>query len=91
MARLFIIGNGFDCYAHFDDTQAGMKTRYVDFKNDILNSECIIEKIENQSDSNLYFDDGSYVMDTRKYNEVIEFPNGLNENGSYILICAGGV
>lgn len=61
------------------------------FKNDILNSECIIEKIENQTDSNLYFDDGSFVMDTRKYNEVIEFPNGLNENGSYILICAGGV
>ena len=36
MARLFIIGNGFDCYAHFDDTKVGMKTRYMDFKNDIL-------------------------------------------------------
>lgn len=60
------------------------------FKNDILNTSAIIEKAEEENKANLYLDDGSFVMDTRKYNEIKAFPNGLNENGSYILICAGG-
>ena len=60
------------------------------FMNDILNTTVIIDKSENELNANLYLDDGSFVMDSRKYNEVIEFPNGLIENGSYILICAGG-
>lgn len=60
------------------------------FMNDILNTTVIIDKSENELNANLYLDDGSFVMDSRKYNEVKEFPNGLNENGSYILICAGG-
>lgn len=36
MHKLFIIGNGFDCYAHFDKNRDGMKTRYKDFKDFIL-------------------------------------------------------
>lgn len=60
------------------------------FCDEILQSSAIIEKIENQNTANMYLDDGSFVMDTRKYNEIKEFPSGLNENGSYILICAGG-
>lgn len=60
------------------------------FKNDILISPAIIDKVENEDAANLYLDDGSFVMDSRKYNEIKEFPNGLNENGQYILICAGG-
>lgn len=61
------------------------------FKNDILNMECVLDKVENEAVANLYLDDGSFVMDSRKYNEIKEFPYGLNENGSFILICAGGV
>ena len=60
------------------------------FCDDILKSNAIIEKVENENTANLYLDDGSFVMDTRKYNEIKEFPTGLNENGQYILICAGG-
>lgn len=62
----------------------------MSFKKDILESDVIIDKAEDEDISNLYLDDGSFVMDSRKYNEIKEFPNGLNENGSYILICAGG-
>lgn len=62
----------------------------MSFKNDILLSDVILDKVEDETAANLYLDDGSFVMDSRKYNEVKEFPNGLNENGSYILICAGG-
>lgn len=62
----------------------------MSFMNEILTSEAIIDKVESEEVANLYLDDGSFVMDSRKYNEIIEFPSGLNENGSYILICAGG-
>jgi hypothetical protein len=61
------------------------------FINDIRKSSAIIEKSETENNSNLYMNDGSFVMDSRKYNEIKRFPNGLNENRSYILICAGGV
>lgn len=63
----------------------------MSFSSDILSTECIIDKVENENVANLYLDDGSFVMDSRKYNEVKEFPNGLNETGQYILICAGGI
>lgn len=63
----------------------------MSFMNDILSTECIIDKVEDETSANLYLDDGSFVMDSRKYNEIKEFPSGLNENGQYILICAGGV
>lgn len=60
------------------------------FKNDILSARVILDKVENETQGNLYLDDGSFIMDTRKYNTVIPFSSGLNNNGSYILICAGG-
>ena len=63
----------------------------MSFRDDILKSPAIVDKIENEIDANLYLDDGSFVMDSRKYNEIKEFPNGFNDNGAYILICAGGV
>lgn len=63
----------------------------MSFKEDILQSMVIADKIENELQANLYLDDGSFVMDSRKYNEIKEFPSGLNDNGQYILICAGGV
>lgn len=61
------------------------------FASDIRSSECIIDKVEDYDKANLYFDDGSFVTDCRKDNQLIEFSNGFNENGEYILICAGGV
>ena len=61
------------------------------FISDIKMSYAILEKVEIESNANLYMNDGSFVMDSRKYDEIKRFPNGLNANGSYILICAGGV
>lgn len=57
---------------------------------DIGNMEAVIDRCENPNDANLYYDDGSFVLDSRNNIEIKEFPNGFNENGSYILICAGG-
>ncbi len=61
------------------------------FAYDIKSSYGVIEKSETETESNLYYDDGSYIMDTRKDIQVIPFSNGFNIDGSYILICAGGV
>lgn len=63
----------------------------MSFKDDILRTSAIIDKAENSLASNLYLNDGSFIMDSRKYNEIKEFPTGFNDNGEYILICAGGI
>lgn len=60
-------------------------------KTDVLNSKCILDKTEELSKANLYLDDGSFILDARKYNEVLQFPSGLPQQGYNILICAGGV
>ena len=89
----------FNRYYFIDDIKNVSNNRWIitasvdvlfSFLTDILATTAIVEKSENDNNANLYLDDGSFIMDTRKYNEVKEFPNGLNENGSYILICAGG-
>ena len=60
------------------------------FKNSILNLDCIVDKQEKEIASNKYINDGSFVTTSKQFNRMIEFPNGFNETGSYILICAGG-
>lgn len=60
------------------------------FKDNILNLDCIVDKQENEIASNKYINDGSFVTTSKQFNRMIEFPNGFNEKGSYILICAGG-
>ena len=57
---------------------------------DIKKSKCVIDKTASQSDANLYLDDGSFVMDSHKYNIAIPFATGFDTSGSYVLICAGG-
>lgn len=58
------------------------------FSNHIKNQTAIIEK--QQNDSNLYFNDGSFVKDSREFYTVHTFPNGFNDTGKYVLITAGG-
>ena len=60
------------------------------FRNNILNLDCIVDKQEKEIASNKYINDGSFVTTSKQFNRMIEFPNGFNETGSYILICAGG-
>lgn len=60
------------------------------FSGDIYKTKAVIDKAENGAHANVYMNDGSFVMDSRKFNQVIPFPNGLSENGQFILICAGG-
>lgn len=60
------------------------------FKNNILGLSCIIDKQNSISNANMYYDDGSFVLLNKENNSVINFPNGFNEQGEFILITAGG-
>ena len=57
---------------------------------DIYESKAILAKAQDVSLSNMYINDGSFVMDSHKFDQVIEYPSGLSDNGYNILICAGG-
>lgn len=50
---------------------------------------CIIDKQEGDH-SNKYLDDGSYVRLNKSVNSIIPFSGGFNNQGTFILICAGG-
>lgn len=60
------------------------------FKDDILAMNCIINKQQGVTQSNMYLDDGSFITENKEFNTVINFPNGFNDAGEYILITAGG-
>ena len=66
----------------------GKRDALTSFKNDILYLKCIVDKNEFQADP--YIDDGSYVVDERENIEVLNYPLGFNDAGTYILITAGG-
>lgn len=53
-------------------------------------NKAIISRTEDFNNANMYIDDGAFVMDSRKNNTIIEYPLGLDNNGQFILICAGG-
>lgn len=60
----------------------------MSFLDDILYLDCIINK--QQYDSNMYLDDGSYITEERESVQVLNFSNGFNDSGRYILIASGG-
>lgn len=57
------------------------------FSSEIKNQVAIVDK--QQNDANLFFDDGSFVKDSRHFYTVKSFPNGFNDNGEFVLITAG--
>lgn len=62
----------------------------MSFKDYIRNLDCIIDKAQNRSNANTYLNDGSFVTQSNEVHSIINFPNGFNDNGTFILICAGG-
>ena len=57
------------------------------YKTEIKGMLAIIDK--NETVGNNYFNDGSFILDSRAYNQIINFSNGFNDNGEFILITAG--
>lgn len=60
------------------------------YKAQIKQMPAIIDKQQNKGNSNLYLNDGSYVIDSRSYNTILNFSGGFNNAGEFILITAGG-
>lgn len=62
-------------------------------KNAIRNLTCIIDKQENSATtySDKYLDDGSFITECRTFNSILNFPQGFNDNGEFILITAGRI
>ena len=60
------------------------------YKTQIKQMPVIIDKQQNKGNSNLYLNDGSYVIDSRSYNTILNFSGGFNAGGKFILITAGG-
>lgn len=60
------------------------------YKTQIKQMPAIIDKQQNKGNSNLYLNDGSYVIDSRSYNTILNFSGGFNNAGEFILITAGG-
>ena len=57
---------------------------------DIYESKAILSKAQDVSLTNMYINDGSFVMDSHKFDQIVKYPNGLSDSGHNILICAGG-
>ena len=60
------------------------------FKEDIKSLTVILDKSQSIYKSNKYLDDGSFVVENKDFNTIHNFPNGFNDEGTFILICAGG-
>ena len=60
------------------------------FKEDIKSLTVILDKSQSIYKSNKYLDDGSFVVENKDFNTIYNFPNGFNDEGTFILICAGG-
>lgn len=57
----------------------------------IRGNTAIIDKMQPQKGAMLYINDGSYVNTNKMYQTVINFSNGFNDTGEFILITAGGM
>lgn len=59
------------------------------YRSQILAHQAIIDKQSSATNSDLYLDDGDFVVKNKKSVEIERFPNGLNEDCKFILITAG--
>lgn len=55
----------------------------------IKQQTAIISKQQNSDDSNIYYNDGSFVTDSRNFYTIKSFSNGFNDDGDFILVTAG--
>lgn len=61
------------------------------YAKDIRNNAAIVDKVQPQSGAMPYINDGSYVNTNKMYQTIINYPNGFNDAGEFILITAGGM
>ena len=60
------------------------------FADDIRNLIAVVDKQSSGAVANEYVNDGSLIVQTNEFTRIHNFPSGFNEEGKFILICAGG-
>lgn len=58
---------------------------------EIRGNYAIVDKVENFGVAFNYINDGSWINTNRTDQSIINFANGFNDNGEFILITAGGM
>ena len=61
------------------------------FKNSILGLTAVIDKQESTAVTNMYYNDGSFISSEKEFIYTKNFPNGFLDDGTFILITAGGI
>ena len=61
----------------------------MSFKDSILSSEVLINKTEITGKNN-YLSGSNWINNCKTKTDILAFPNGLLDDGKYILITAGG-
>lgn len=61
------------------------------YASEIRGNHAIVDKVENFGVAFNYINDGSWINTNRTEQSVINFANGFNDNGEFILITAGGM
>ena len=62
----------------------------MSFSTAILTLPVIVDKQEQLSIADKYFNDGSYLATQKEFVRIKEFATGFNDTGTYILITCGG-
>ena len=72
----------------------------IEYKIDSINTSvteinntiaAIVDKVENYGAAYTYINDGSFISTNRMDQSIINFANGFNDSGEFILITAGGM
>lgn len=61
------------------------------YASEIRGNYAIVDKVENFGAAFNYINDGSWINTNRTDQSIINFANGFNDNGEFILITAGGM
>lgn len=61
------------------------------YASEIRRNYAIVDKVENFGVAFNYINDGSWINTNRADQSIINFANGFNDNGEFILITAGGM
>jgi len=56
----------------------------------LMKVNAIIDKQASISNANMYLDDGDWIVQNNEFINIINFSNGFNNEGEFILIAAGG-
>lgn len=61
------------------------------YAEEIRTNYAIVDKVQNFGAAFNYINDGSWINTNRMKQEIVNFSNGFNDDGEFILITAGGM